>query len=174
MSTASGLRKKKGYVAKTAIAPSRTLGRGVISATTAFSLARGGGSAASARSLGRGGGLAAAATRPTIGGDSNVAPATMDEFPLHPSAFDASCGGSFPSSSTWFHSVGGDPSSPGAWDNDVHPAGGFMSYFGSQPQNFHLDTGRIQSPLNSPVPPSHQVDILDGNDNVRTEKRMLE
>ncbi|CAO2187156.1 unnamed protein product [Urochloa humidicola] len=84
----------------------------------------------------------------------------MEGFPFSPA-----------SSTTWFDSAGGDPSSPGAWDNDVRPAGGFMSYFGSQPQDFHLDTGGIQSPLNSHVTSSPKVEILDGS--VRTEKRIM-
>ncbi|CAO2146697.1 unnamed protein product [Urochloa humidicola] len=88
----------------------------------------------------------------------------MDGFPLHPSAFHASCGGGFPSSSTWFDVADSDASSPGAWDNDIRPVGGFMSYFGSQPQNFHLDTGGMHS---SPVTPPPQVD------NVRTERRIM-
>ncbi|CAO2208030.1 unnamed protein product [Urochloa humidicola] len=145
MSTASGLRKKKGSAATMAAAPARGLGRGVISASStapAFSLGHGGWSAALAGSLGRGGGSAVAATRP------------MDGFPFPP-VFDGSSGRGFPSSSTWFDAAGSESSSPGAWDNELRPPGGFMSYFGNQQQNFG----------STPQP--------EVEEDVRTEKRIL-
>ncbi|CAL5061758.1 unnamed protein product [Urochloa decumbens] len=106
MSTASGLRKKRGSAAAAAAAPAR-----------AFSLGHGG------RSLGRGGGSAVATTRPATGGSngaattpsfvvggSNNSSVFMDGFPFP----DGSCEDGFPSSSAWFDAAGGDASSLGS------------------------------------------------------------
>ncbi|XP_040384164.1 uncharacterized protein LOC102700270 [Oryza brachyantha] len=61
----------------------------------------------------------------------------MDGFPFPP-PFDGAYGGGFPSSSAWLDASGGDESSPGSWDKDVYPRGGFMSYFRNHAQNSHL------------------------------------
>ncbi|RLM73144.1 uncharacterized protein C2845_PM15G21910 [Panicum miliaceum] len=176
MSTTSGLWKKKGYAAATAAAPTPALGRGVFSAAApAPALGRGGGSAAGATaaafSLVRGGGYAAVATRPTTGGfPSSSVGATAAAF--SPSPFDGSTGGGFPSSSAWFDEAGGNYNHL-CRDNDVHPPNGFMSYFGNQPHNFHLEQGGIHiSSMNRPLAtnkdssPPPEVDV-------RTEKRIL-
>ncbi|EAY94372.1 hypothetical protein OsI_16136 [Oryza sativa Indica Group] len=179
MSTAAAGRKKKGGTPEAsdaaAAAPARTLGCGVGSATAALPFSRGGrgvGLAPPPRSLGRGGGPAVAAIPP--GGFPSYS-ASMDGFPFPP-PFDGSYRGGFPSSSAWLDASGGDESSPGSWDKDVHPRGGFMSYFGNHAQNSHL----VGAPIyiaDASSPP--EVEILQGNDdgngngNVRTEKRIL-
>ncbi|CAL4899085.1 unnamed protein product [Urochloa decumbens] len=59
-------------------------------------------------------------------------------------------------------------------DNNIHPSGGFMSYFSNQPQNSHLVGGAMhRSPLfnNNDESSPPQADI--GNDSVRTEKRIM-
>lgn len=61
-------------------------------------------------------------------------------------------------------------------DQDVRPPGGFMSYFGNEAHNSHLVGAVIHmSPLNQAhngsSPP--EVEILHGNDSVRTEKRIM-
>ncbi|CAD6240249.1 unnamed protein product [Miscanthus lutarioriparius] len=134
--------------------------------------------AAPARTLGR-----AAGTRPTTGGVGKGA-ATA------PSSIDGSSVGGFPSidgfpfphspSQAWFDAAGSDPSSPVSWDKDPRPSGGFMSYFGNQPHNFHLVGAPIcNSPLNRPLSTNNdassqpEVEILLDHDNVRTEKRIL-
>ncbi|KAK8447233.1 hypothetical protein SEVIR_8G028800v4 [Setaria viridis] len=65
-------------------------------------------------------------------------------------------------------------------DKDPRPSGGFMSYFGNQPHNFHLVGAPIHnSPLNrllftnNDASSQPEVEILLDNDNVRTEKRIL-
>jgi hypothetical protein len=60
-------------------------------------------------------------------------------------------------------------------DKDPRPPGGFMSYFGNQPQNFHLVGASIH---NSPASSPPEVEILlappyNDNDNIRTERRIL-
>ncbi|CAO2164759.1 unnamed protein product [Urochloa humidicola] len=128
----------------TVTAPSQTLDRGVGVAATAaaagLSFGRGGHPKAPARSLGRGVGLAPPSRSRGRGGGS-VAAATTHPA-MAPFSIDGSCGGGFPSSSSAsmgfpfpsspsavpFDATGGD-SSPGAWDNNLHPSGGFMSYF---------------------------------------------
>ncbi|CAD6213099.1 unnamed protein product [Miscanthus lutarioriparius] len=164
-------------------APARTLGRGGFSAPTALSLGRGGGSALTARSLGRGGSSAAAGTHPTTGGvgkGATTAPSSIDGSSV--GGFPSIDGFSFPHSpaQAWFDAADSDPSSPVSWDKDPRPSGGFMSYFGNQPHNFHLVGAPIHnSPLNRPLSTNNdassqpEIEILLDNDNVRTEKRIL-
>ncbi|XP_039807201.1 uncharacterized protein LOC120671040 [Panicum virgatum] len=78
-----------------------------------------------------------------------------------PSSIDGSSGGGFPSSSpaevaspspAWFDVAGSDPSSPGSWDKDPRPSGGFMGYFRNQPHNLHMAGAPIyNSSLNRPL-----------------------
>ncbi|CAD6256913.1 unnamed protein product [Miscanthus lutarioriparius] len=187
MSMSAAARKKKASTPSVldaaAAAPAHTLGRGGFSAPTALSLGRGGGSALTAPSLGHGGSSAAAGTRPTTGGVGKGAA-------MSPSFIDGSSVGGFPSidgfpfphspSQAWFDAADSDPSSPVSWDKDPRPSGGFMSYFGNQPHNFHLVGAPIHnSPLNRPLSTNNdassqpEVEILLDNDNVRTEKRIL-
>ena len=66
---------------------------------------------------------------------------------------------------------------------DPRPPGGFMSYFGNTPQNFHLVGAPIHnSPANRPMSNEAsslpEVEILleqpyNDNDNIRTERRIL-
>ncbi|CAL4993194.1 unnamed protein product [Urochloa decumbens] len=165
-------------------APGQTLGRGVGAAATAARLSFGGGGhpAAPARSLGRGVGLA---PPPRSRGRGGGSPAAVTTPPATaPFSIDGSCGGGFPSSLSGFpfppspcaipfDDASGE-SSPGSWDTNLHPSGGFMSYFSNQPQNSHLVGGAMhRSPLfnNNAESSSPQADI--GNDSVRTERRIM-
>ncbi|RCV21608.1 hypothetical protein SETIT_4G151500v2, partial [Setaria italica] len=169
----------------TAAAPTHTSGHGSGSMTAARTLGCGGGLASgtdsAGRTLGRGSRSAsvAVASRPIFGGLGYSAA-------MAPSSIDGSGGAAFlgpataPSLDAWFDAAGSDPSSPVSWDKDPRPSGGFMSYFGNQPHNFHLVGAPIHnSPLNRPLSTNNdassppEVEILLDNDNVRTEKRIL-
>ncbi|CAL5032267.1 unnamed protein product [Urochloa decumbens] len=156
--------------------PGQTLGRGVGAAATAagLSFGRGGNPAAPARALGRGVGLAPPPRSRGHGGGSTAAVTTPPA--TAPFSINGSCGGGFPSSSSAsmgfpfppspsavpFDDAGGD-SSPGSWDNNLHPSGGFMSYFSNQPHNSHLVGAAMHgSPLFSNIDESSppQVETL--------------
>ncbi|CAN6202331.1 unnamed protein product [Urochloa humidicola] len=143
-------------------APSQTLGRGVGAAAAAglsFARAHGVGLAPPTRSRGCGGG---SATIPA------TTPFSIDG--TFPSSSSASMVFPFPPSPTAV-----DDSSPGSWDNNLHPSGGFMSYFTSQPHNSHM-VGAMNNPLptNNVDSSPEQVDnILESENNItRTEKVM--
>ncbi|TVU32742.1 hypothetical protein EJB05_24498, partial [Eragrostis curvula] len=138
----------------------------------ASSLRRGGGSAAPPFSLGRGGGSAAAAA---CGGGFDGSPSSMDGLPASPAeaAFDGSYDGSFPA---LFDAASVDASSPGSWDKQVRPPGGFMSYFANLGQNSHLIGAAYHiSPSNqahrASSPP--EVEMVNGNEPTKTEKRIM-
>ncbi|CAL5079403.1 unnamed protein product [Urochloa decumbens] len=185
MSTPSAAPRKKGSSASAldaaAAGRGRTLGRCV--GTAAAAAGRG-------RTLGRGVGLAPPPRSRGLGGfpSSSASPATttipattvpfstgsiaggfpnssvgMEGFPLSP-----------PSSTTWFDAAGGDPSSPGSWDNDPRPASGFMSLFGNEAQNSHLVGAATHSrPPYTNIDASSPSDNDTNNGNVRTEKMIM-
>nr|CAB3446005.1 unnamed protein product [Digitaria exilis] len=198
MSTPAAARKQKrsSDAAAATAAQARTLGcGGPNSVATAFG--RGGGPAAAPHSLGRGGGPfapprplgsgAAPSSAPThsLGVGRNAftsSVAAQMDYRGFPSS--ASCMDGFPflNSSANLEADNADSSSPGSWENDVRPPGGFMSYFGNQAQNSHFVGAPIHhSPFSSPLctnndassPPSVECLQGNGNGNIRTEKRIM-
>ncbi|CAN6360623.1 unnamed protein product [Urochloa humidicola] len=179
MSRPCAAQRKKGSTTSAsdaaAMAPGRTLGCGGVAATAAAGLpfGRGGLSTPPSRFLGpRSVGLPPPPRSRGIGGGSVGA-----------SSSHGHVGGDFPSSSGFpfppascqplFDAAGVDPSSPGSWGEDVHPPGGFMSYFGYEPENSHLVGAAIRNSEAHNTGSPLEVEVNHGNDNVRTEKRIM-